>query len=145
MSSLLLNLSKGGFPLPRNFYLRTRVKFTCVNKTKAMYERLRVNVIVYRGSTFKVTHDLFTYTASIIFTYFLLPIDAYKTTGARTFSSPLSLSSVLIYEGHPLFAIPCAENSHVTMYQLLRRRALITKNMSRKRNSSILNGRGQLF
>ena len=76
MSSLLLNLSKGGFPLPRNFYLRTRVKFTCVNKTKAMYERLRVNVIVYRGSTFKVTHDLFTYIASIIFTYFLLSIDA---------------------------------------------------------------------
>ena len=112
-----------------------------------MYERLRVNVIVYRGSTFKVTRDLFTNIASIIFTYFLLSIDAYKTTGARTFSSPLSLSSVLIYEGHPLFGIPCAENSHVIMYQLLRRRALITKNinMSRKRNSSILNGRGQLF
>ena len=46
LSSLLLNLSKGGFPLARNFYLRTRVKFTCVNKTKAMYERLLVNVIV---------------------------------------------------------------------------------------------------
>ena len=76
MSSLLLNLSKRGFPLPRNFYLRTRVKFTCVNKIKAMYERLRVNVIVYQGSTFKVTRDLFTYIASIIFTYFLLSIDA---------------------------------------------------------------------
>ena len=34
-----------------------------------MYERLRVNVIVYRGSTFKVTRDLFTYIASVIFTY----------------------------------------------------------------------------
>lgn len=27
LSSLLLNLLNGGFPLTRNFYLRTRVKF----------------------------------------------------------------------------------------------------------------------
>ena len=37
-------LPKGGFPLSRNFYVGTRVKFTCVNKIEAMYERPRVKV-----------------------------------------------------------------------------------------------------
>ena len=37
---------KGEFPMSRNFYVRTYVKFSCVNKTEAMYERPRVNVKV---------------------------------------------------------------------------------------------------
>ena len=70
---------KGGFPLPRNFYVRTDSKFTClnvkvargstssfthdppyiasmiitrVNEIEAMYERPRVNINVERGSSF---------------------------------------------------------------------------------------------
>ena len=35
---------KGGIAMSRNFYLRTRVKFTCVNRLVAMYERPRVKV-----------------------------------------------------------------------------------------------------
>ena len=34
--------------------VRGRVKFTSVNKMEAMYERLRVNVKVERGSTFNI-------------------------------------------------------------------------------------------
>ena len=34
--------------------MRGRVKFTSVNKMEAMYERLRVNVKVERGSTFNI-------------------------------------------------------------------------------------------
>ena len=30
--------TKGGYPLSRNFYLRTHVNFTCVNKKEAMYK-----------------------------------------------------------------------------------------------------------
>ena len=30
---------KGGFPLLRNFHVRTSVKLACVNKTEAMYGR----------------------------------------------------------------------------------------------------------
>ena len=43
MKLLLINL-QGGFPLSRNFYVRTRVKLTCVNKIEAMYEEPRVNL-----------------------------------------------------------------------------------------------------
>ena len=37
-------LYKGGFPLSRNFNVRTCVKFTFADKIEAMYERSRVNV-----------------------------------------------------------------------------------------------------
>ena len=60
-------LPMGGFPLSRNFPLRTHVNFTLVNKIGAMYERPRVNVTVDRGLTFTFTRDL-PYIASILFT-----------------------------------------------------------------------------
>ena len=41
-----INMTKGGFPLSRNFYLRTRVKFTFANKIEAMHERSLVSVKV---------------------------------------------------------------------------------------------------
>ena len=63
MKLLLINLY-GGFPLSRNFYVRTRVKLTCVNKIEAMYERPRVNVEVEPRSTFTFTRDL-SYIASL--------------------------------------------------------------------------------
>ena len=48
----------GLIPLPRNFSLRTHVKFTRVNEIEAMYERPRVNVKGEGGSTFTFTRDL---------------------------------------------------------------------------------------
>ena len=36
---LFFHFSKGGFPLSRNFYVRTRVKFMCVNVRKAALKR----------------------------------------------------------------------------------------------------------
>ena len=39
-------LSEGWFPLSRNFYVRTRVKFTFANKIQAMYQRPHVSVKV---------------------------------------------------------------------------------------------------
>ena len=59
---------KGGFPLLRNFHMRTHVNFTgftCENKIETMYERSRVNVKVERGSTFTFTRD-FSYIVSIL-------------------------------------------------------------------------------
>ena len=53
---------KGGFPLSRDFYVRTRV-----NKIETMYERSRVSVKVEQGSTFTFTRDL-PYIVSISFT-----------------------------------------------------------------------------
>ena len=53
---------KGGFPLSRDFYVRTRV-----NKIQTMYERSRVSVKVEQGSTFTFTRDL-PYIVSISFT-----------------------------------------------------------------------------
>ena len=50
--------SKSGFPLSRNFHVRTHVNFTRVNKIEVMYDRPRVNVKVERGSTFAFTRDL---------------------------------------------------------------------------------------
>ena len=49
---------KGGFPLSRDFYVRTHVNFTRVNKRETMYERSRVSVNVEQGSTFMFTRDL---------------------------------------------------------------------------------------
>ena len=57
-------LPMDGFPLPRNFHMRTHVNFSLVNKIGAMYERPRVNVKVDRGLTF--TRDL-PYIVSILF------------------------------------------------------------------------------
>ena len=56
--------SKGGFPLSRNFRVRTQVNFTRVNKIEVMYDRTRVNVKVERGPAFGFTRDL-PYTAFI--------------------------------------------------------------------------------
>ena len=49
---------KGGFPLLRNFHVRTIVNFTRVDKIVATCGRLRVNVIEEPGSTFTFTCDL---------------------------------------------------------------------------------------
>ena len=59
MASIIIGLS-------RNFYTRTHVNFTRVNKVKAMYGRSRVSVKVKRGSTFTFTRGL-SYIASISF------------------------------------------------------------------------------
>ena len=58
--------TKGGFPPPRNFSVRTRVHFTRVKKRiEAMYERPRINVKVEPRSTLTFTHGL-SYIASIL-------------------------------------------------------------------------------
>ena len=57
-SRVLLRLS--GFPLSRNFTVRSHIKFTCVNEIEAMYERPG-------GSTLTYTRDLL-YTLFILFT-----------------------------------------------------------------------------
>ena len=59
--------SEGGFPLSRNFYVRTHVNFTRVNKIETMYGRPHVNVNVEPCSTFTITLGL-SYIASISFT-----------------------------------------------------------------------------
>ena len=59
MASVILGLS-------RNFYTRTHVNFTGVNKIEAMYGRSRVSVKVERGLTFTFTRGL-SYIASISF------------------------------------------------------------------------------
>ena len=63
----IYQVSQGWFPLTRNFSVRTLVNFTRVHKIEAMYERLRVNVRVERGSTFTFMRGL-SYIASIFFT-----------------------------------------------------------------------------
>ena len=69
-------LPMDGFPLSRNFHVRTHVNFTLVKKIGAMYERPRVNVKVDRGLTFTFTRDL-PYIVSILFV-------RVKFTSART-------------------------------------------------------------
>ena len=59
MASIIIGLS-------RNFYTRTHVNFTHVNKVEAIYGRSRVSVKVERGSTFTFTRGL-SYIASISF------------------------------------------------------------------------------
>ena len=54
--------TEGGFPLSRNFSVRTRVK-----KIEAMYERPRIHVKVEPRSTLTFTRGL-SYIASILFT-----------------------------------------------------------------------------
>ena len=75
---------KGWLPLSRIFSVRTDVKFTCVNEIEALYERLRVQVKVDRGSTFTFTHDLL-HNASILFTHL-------KITRQRTIHLYLKLT-----------------------------------------------------
>ena len=58
---------KGGFPLSRNFYVRTHVNFTPVNTVRTMYGKSRVSVNVEQGSTFTFARDL-PYIFSISFT-----------------------------------------------------------------------------
>ena len=50
---------QGGFPLSRNFYLRTSVKLTCVNKTEAMYGKSRTNVKAELRPTFMFSRVLY--------------------------------------------------------------------------------------
>ena len=50
---------KGGFPLSRNFNVRTWVKFTFANKIEAIYERWRVNVKVKPHSTSSLSSTLY--------------------------------------------------------------------------------------
>ena len=59
MASVILGLS-------RNFYTRTNVNFTHVNKIEAMYGRSSVSMKVERGLTFTFTRGL-SYIASISF------------------------------------------------------------------------------
>ena len=54
------HVRKGWFPLPRNFYVRTWVKFTFANKIEAMYERSDVSVKVEPCSTSLLTSTLYT-------------------------------------------------------------------------------------
>ena len=65
--------TKGGFSLSGNFQVRTHVNFTRVNKIEVMYDRMRVNVKVERGSTLAFTRDLpyiaFTSFTRVQFTY----------------------------------------------------------------------------
>ena len=53
------NDSKGGFPLSRNFHVRTHVSFTPVNKIKAMYGKSGVNVKVEPPSSSRLSSVLF--------------------------------------------------------------------------------------
>ena len=63
----LFPLSCNWFPLSRNFYVRTHVKFACVNEIEVMYARSRVIVKVEWGSTFTFMRDL-PYIVSILLT-----------------------------------------------------------------------------
>ena len=63
--------SQGGFPLSRNFYVRTDVNFNWLyvrKKIEMIYESSRVNVKVEPCSTFTFTREL-SYIVSILFTY----------------------------------------------------------------------------
>ena len=57
------SLAKGGSPMSRNFYERTRV-----NKVEAVYGKSRVNLKVKRGSTFYVYERPCIQIAAILFT-----------------------------------------------------------------------------
>ena len=57
----------GGFPLLRDFHMRTIVNFTPVDKIEAMCGRSRVNITVEPRSTLTFERTL-SYIASILFT-----------------------------------------------------------------------------
>ena len=50
------------FPLSRNLYVRTRVKFTFANEIEAMYERSHVRVKVEPLSTSRLISTLYVLT-----------------------------------------------------------------------------------
>ena len=52
-------LPQGWFPLSRNFYVRTCVKFTFANKIEAMHERLLVSLKVEPRSTSRFSLALY--------------------------------------------------------------------------------------
>ena len=58
MYLLVRHSDKGGFPLSRNFYVRTRLNFTRINEIEKMYGRSRVKVKVEPRSTFTFTRGL---------------------------------------------------------------------------------------
>ena len=51
--------NKGWFPLSRNFYVRTRIKFTFANKIEAIHERSLVSVKVEPRSTWRLISTLY--------------------------------------------------------------------------------------
>ena len=62
-------MPKGWFPVSRNFYVRTCVKFTFANEIEAVYERSLVSVKVEpRSTTLSLKLSTF-YLASILFTW----------------------------------------------------------------------------
>ena len=63
-------LSKGWFPLSRNFYVRTCVKFTFANKIEAMYEGSHVSVKVETRSTSRLAQHLISCLYLYLFTWF---------------------------------------------------------------------------
>ena len=63
-------LSKGWFPLSRNFYVRTCVKFTFANKIEAMYEGSHVSVKVETRSTSRLAQHLISCLYFYLFTWF---------------------------------------------------------------------------
>ena len=92
----MMNASKGGFPLSRNFQVRTQVNFTRVNKIEAMYRTSRVNLKVEPRSSLTFTCDLL-YIASILFTHVKFafrknhaPVDSQTKSWYTFLFSPLS-------------------------------------------------------
>ena len=63
-------LSKGWFPLSRNFYVRTCVKVTFANKIEAMYEGSHVSVKVETRSTWRLAQHLISCLYFYLFTWF---------------------------------------------------------------------------
>ena len=59
----------------------TSTGLTCINIIEVMYERLRVNVKVERGSTFTFTRDL-SYIVSILFLR-VKPVKVYVHTDVK--------------------------------------------------------------
>ena len=60
-------VSKGGFPLSRNFYVRFPCVITCIRYLEALYEMSQVYVKIETRSTFPFSRDA-SYVASILFT-----------------------------------------------------------------------------
>ena len=55
----LIIMRKAWFPLSRNFYVRTCVKFTLANKIEALYEKSHVSVKVEPRSTSRLLSTLY--------------------------------------------------------------------------------------
>ena len=72
----LIIMRKAWFPLSRNFYVRTCVKFTLANKIEAMYERSHVSVKVEPRST-----------SCLISTLYILPLFYFSDYNFRALTS----------------------------------------------------------